>query len=612
MSILERTENLQLHKFTGSPSKAALYDIYTTDMEAIDIGFAALDETVTEAAEVVQTYNVRLETLEQCCSDVNATLLNYGSRLNAIEQVIATVSTANIDALTERVNALENKVDTNTTNIDIVRNDIKELEERVEVIEDTLVTDAALITNNTNRISILETCCDSVRATLAEYDTRITQNTADIRALEDRVTADEGNIAANAQDITILSNQTRQNTEDIQDLKDAFSELDPTSALEVVRQVSINTTNISNLQTSVNAQAQNLTALTTRVGNDESVISSQGSAITQLQEDIASVQDWESRIDAVEQTAADMTAEVSALSNEVTGLSGDVAAMDSRVTTNASDIDALDGRLTTVESKQATDESNFTALETRVAANEADLVAVHQTITNDETGLANVSSRVTALETLAGDTPLTTVAQTLSGGVVEVDTKVTNADSKATQALSLANTADTNATQAIADAAQASSDAAQASTDAAQAISDAADVASDVGDLSQLTTTDKTSVVDAINEVNAKNPLAWTLLGTANGTNSVNFGKALSAFNDLSFVIHNNTSSGGNDLYTITVPAMSLSANKIVYGSGGATCSNGIRANIQIGSDAQSAHISTVWHQGNQIQANSSLYVYGR
>ena len=465
MSIIERTELLHLTQYSGSSLMAQFVLNYNEDMRKIDGHFSDYESAInqrvsdlqTEVAQfetdmtsafntlsdTVGTFDGRVTTLEQCCSDVNTTLLNYGSRLNAIEQVIETVSTANIDALTERVNALENKVQVNETNISILRNDLHELDERVTTAEGTIVQHSGLITSNTNRITTLEQCCDDVRSTIATLDTRISNNKSEIDALKLRVTANEGNIAANAQDITILSGQVAVNTADIEDLKQGLAELDPTSQLEVVRQVAVNTTDIANLKVVTQSQAQNLTSLTNRVALDEDVISTHTGQITQLQSDIAQVQSWESRIQTCEQKADDATSAVTQIELSVQQLSASLVGVAADVADNASEISGLKTRVTNVETAQATDEANMVAIEARVAANEADLVLVHQTITNDETGLASAVSRIGALESQCGNTPLTTVAQTLSGGVEEVNTKVVNADSKATQALSIANATST-------------------------------------------------------------------------------------------------------------------------------------------------------------------------
>ena len=444
MSIIERTELLKLTQYSGSSLMAQFVLNYNEDMRKIDGHFSeyesAINQRVSDLQDVVDasvaTVNAmdgRVTTLEQCCEDVNTTLLNYGSRLVEIERVIDTVSTANIDDLTERVNALENKVETNITDIRILRNDIHEVSDRVTVTENTLVQHGTQLANHENRLTTLENCCSEVRGELTRIEGKVDSNKSEIEALKLRVTTNEGNIAANAQDITILSGQVQVNTADIEELKQGLADLDPMSQLEVVRQVAINTETIASLQTAVNAQASNLTSLTGRVANAETDIVDLKADNVVLHNEIAQVQGWESRIAGVE-------SEVSALGDDVDAVEATVATYDTTlaglrtdVDTNTSDISAIKAKNLEYDSKIATDEAALSALTARVGANEANLQQIHQTITDDETGLSNAVSRISALETQNGDTPLGTTAQTLSGGVNEVNTKVVNADSKATQ-----------------------------------------------------------------------------------------------------------------------------------------------------------------------------------
>lgn len=501
MSIIERTELLKLTQYSGSSLMAQFVLNYNEDMRKIDGHFtdyeSAINQRVSDLQDIVNasvaTVNAmdgRVTTLEQCCDDVNTTLLNYGSRLVEIERVIDTVSTANIDDLTERVNALENKVETNIADIRILRNDIHEVSDRVTATENTLVQHGTQLTNHENRITTLENCCSEVRGELTRIEGKVDSNKSEIDALKLRVTTNEGNIAANAQDITILSEQVHVNTEDIEELKQGLAELDPMSQLEVVRQVAINTENISSLQTAVNAQASNLTSVTNRVATVEDDITDLKADNLSLHNEIAQVQGWESRIAGVEQTVSDLGDDVDAVEATVTQFGTDLSALDTRVGANETDITALKAKNVEYDSKIATDEAALSALTARVGANEADLQQIHQTITDDETVLANAVSRISALETQNGSDTLNTTAQTLSGGVNEVNTKAVNADSKATQALSEASTASANASQAMSDASQASSDVATLSTvvgdNSSGLVKDVADNTGNISDIQSL------------------------------------------------------------------------------------------------------------------------------
>ena len=115
---------------------------------------------------------------------------------------------------------------------------------------------------------------------------------------------------------------------------------------------------------------------------------------------------------------------------------------------------------------------------------------------------------------LAIDTAVATVSAKADASDAKADGAVTTANSAAStasDAAPLANTANTNATSALTTAGNAATaaSAAQSTADGAVTTANAAStkadtVAADVGDLEDLTTTVKTDLVAAINEVNGK------------------------------------------------------------------------------------------------------------
>lgn len=516
MSIIDYTQRLKLTQYTGNSIMPQFMRNYNSDMAKIDAYFdeyeAGINQTISEMqtdidnfetqiegemqvlSTEVGTYSGRITTLEDCCTAVNATLSNYGSRLNAIELVIETVSTQNIEDLIARIDALEIKVNANSTEIVTLQHDLGEAVERIGDAEATIVLHAAEITALANRVTVLEDCCVEVRATLVAYDARITQNTTDIRALEDRLTRDETNIAGNAQDIIINSQQIAVNTQDIQDLKDAFDTLDPQSALSVVRQVAINTENISNLQSSVSAQSTSISNLTSRIAGDEETIASNITRIVTLEEEFAEIENWQSEIDAATAAATQASADAAQASADVAAMQSDITSIESDITALEAADTALGTRVTTLETKVASDESAFTALEARVTANEGSITNIESTIHDDEAGLANVTSRVSALETQNGSVDISAVGNSVTDAVDKVNTKVVNAASMATQALATANSVATTVGDSnaglVKDVADNASDISAIETtigdNSSGMIKDIADNASDISDIQAL------------------------------------------------------------------------------------------------------------------------------
>lgn len=207
MSIIERTEQLNLAQFKGSSINPAILEYYTEDMKKIDDTFVALSDKVDACETLVNSYETRVSTLESRADGTDATLLNYESRLVEIERVIDTVSTANIDDLTERVNALENKVETNTLAINGLTGRVDNLEDTLQEIRNSIASNHADIVALDRRIERLEECCSEVQTKLLEIDTTLLEHAGLINGLRTDVNKNKDNIQANAQDITILATQ---------------------------------------------------------------------------------------------------------------------------------------------------------------------------------------------------------------------------------------------------------------------------------------------------------------------------------------------------------------------------------------------------------------------
>lgn len=175
------------------------------------------------------------------------------------------------------------------------------------------------------------------------------------------------------------------------------------------------------------------------------------------------------------------------------------------------------------------------------------------------------------------DTAIAGVDAKAIGADSKADTAVTAANAAsdtASNAATLANTANTNANSALAtagnaataaSAAQSSADAADTKATAAQTAATAADAKADAadakaGDLSQLTTTAKTDLVAAINEVNAK-PTGG---GTASDTTYDNTTSGLTASN-VQAAIDELAQQGGGASIIATAPANQTWAQQLTY-----------------------------------------------
>ena len=142
----------------------------------------------------------------------------------------------------------------------------------------------------------------------------------------------------------------------------------------------------ANTTLTTKADASALTALTTRVTNAEGVNTSQGSAITSLENSVNNVA-----------TGLNSKASTSALN----ALDSKVTSVDGKVTTNASSITTLQGKMTTVENGLATkaDASAVTSLTTRVTNAEGVNTAQATALTNLNTAVNGHSTSISETTT---------------------------------------------------------------------------------------------------------------------------------------------------------------------------------------------------------------------
>lgn len=450
MSKIERTTNLELTKYRGLTLPLFFGD-YSSDMQKIDDAWGTLEARFIVLENASADHETRITTLETCCNDVNITLSSYGDRLTAIENVIATVSTQNINDIIVRVDALEIKVRTNSEQIHELNDNLSDVQNRLNTAETNIRTDHALIEDNTGRIVVLESCCGEVRETLRAYDLRITKNTNDISDMLLRFERDEANIQANAQDIVIWSHQIETNAHNIDELTHALDALDPSSQLEIVRQVALNKENIEALQDLTASHTSTINSMIVRFTEDELRITDLERRMTIAEDALAQVGDWQTTIDNLSAQVTEFSdvtipaieSDVDAIGDRVTALESfqttteayetandtRVAAVESRLTTAEGGISTLGGRVTVLESASTTLENALTALTTRVTTTESDIDAIEAEIGDSNiSGLGNtitsailhLSGAVNNINTLIGSGTLATVAQNIIGAINEI------------------------------------------------------------------------------------------------------------------------------------------------------------------------------------------------
>lgn len=491
MPKIVRTNNLDLTKYTGITLPLFFGD-YSSDMQKIDDAYANIEEQISGIDTLVTSHGERITTLEACCEDVNNTLTDYGQRIAVIETVIDTVSTQNIDDIILRVNALENKVEANSLQIHEINDNLTDMQDRLATDETKIAGNTTRIVALEGRVTTMEDCCTNVNDRLNGHDIAISQIESDVSDIVVRLTRDEGNISANAQDIVILSQQVQTNAHNIDDIIHALGDLDPSSTLEIVRQVTQNTTDIEGLKTLTNNHTTRLDGYAVRFTQDEVRITNLERRMTDAEVALEQVGDWQQQIDDM-QGAVDNVVDVvvPAIQSDVTDLGSRVTAIETFDATvaqymldNTSDVSGLTSRVGVLE-------STVTSQGSIISGHTSDIARIDAQILADETQIGSIATRVSNIETDVGNQDISAYGNTVKSAILEAFSRIaTNVssinavDTKVGDLTNLTTTVTTSVVNAI-----------------NSLVTDIASVIAMIGDLTQLTTTDKSDVVSAINEV---------------------------------------------------------------------------------------------------------------
>ena len=448
MSIIERTTNLELTQYSGSSVKAQLYANYNSDMQKIDAGYATLNEAI-----------------------------NGGEGLDA-----------RVSALETSVNTIDGKADNAVSTANDAKTTAEGFDTRVTTLE--------------GKVSDLETWASGVDTTLEAYDGRLdaiedvieTVSTANINDLIARMDALEQKVDANTQAIDTLNDITISAVNRIIDLEAGLGTTNANlnalagrvtlleGCCEEVRQT------LSEHNTRINKNASDISALDVRLTRDETNIASNANDIvilaTQNSTQADQIDDLYSKYNALDPTSpTNLYSRVQTLEDVV----GDTP-LQTVAQTVTSAINELYGHATDVDA----DEVDYDNTNSGLVATDV------QGAIDEVNGKVDVdSARIGALETTVGGAGSglvkdvndlqTTVGDSNAGLVKDVaDLGVTVGDSSAGLVKDVSDLQTT-----VGDA-------------TAGLVKDVADNGDAIGDLTQLSTTVKTDLVSAINEVDGK------------------------------------------------------------------------------------------------------------
>jgi len=491
MSKINLTPFLNLITYSNIKMPILFNDL-TNNFSIIDTALSNDNTRIETINETLTLMDERVTTLETCCENVNNTLTDYGQRIAVIETVIDTVSTQNIDDIILRVNALENKVEANSLQIHEINDNLTDLQDRLATDETKIAGNTTRIVALEGRVTTMEDCCTNVTDRLNGHDIAISQIESDVSDIVVRLTRDEGNISANAQDIVILSQQVQTNAHNIDDIIHALGDLDPSSTLEIVRQVTQNTTDIEGLKTLTNNHTTRLDGYAVRFTQDEVRITNLERRMTDAEVALEQVGDWQQQIDDM-QDAVDnvVNVVVPAIQSDVTNLGGRVSAIETFDETvaqymldNTTDVSGLTSRVGVLESTVTSQGSIITGHTSDIARIDAQILA-------DETQIGSIATRVSNIESDIGSQDISAYGNTVKSAILEafsrIATNVSSISAVDTKIGDLANLTTSVKTSVV--------------NSINSLVTDIGNVLAKIGDLTQLTTTDKTNVVSAINEV---------------------------------------------------------------------------------------------------------------
>ena len=442
----------------------------------------------TENLNLTQYVNIRLPIFFNDYTDdmrkIDQAWGSIASRLSAVEEVIDKVSTQNIDDLIARIDALEEKVEVNSTQIHTINDKIDAIENRIADDETAIRNNTSQISALNGRVSVLEECCSEVRDTLTAHANKIAKNEDDISDILIRLERDESNIQGNARDIIILGEQVATNTKNIDDLMHALDDIDPSSTLELVRQVAANTDNITSLFSITSSQTSRIDGVITRIASDEAEITNLGRRMTSAEEALAQVGDWQDKIDTLDAEVQEMSGEFDTLTTLVNGYDSRITAVEQDDATFTSYMNSNNTRVGVVETKVSALETEDTVIYGRLDAVEDDITHIKQTIHDDEDGLAALTSKVGNIETDIGSEDISGYGASVKSAILEAFSRIAVNKSAIGALSNLATSAKNSLVDAV--------------NEVVQGVNN---VNTNVGDLSALTTTVKSSLVGAVNEV---------------------------------------------------------------------------------------------------------------
>lgn len=373
------------------------------------------------------------------------------TQLNSVSDV-----TANLKALTTRVNSLENTVTSHTSTIGkasdaMAGTDATGLFARIEALE-------AVDTSLDGRLDTAETDITNLKSADTRIEGKVDKNTNDIAGLKSTTGTLSTDLTNLTNRVTTAEDDIDQLQSDVDDVNEALGLSGDSSSqntafgrIKKLEETDLtHTIKIKAAADKADANATDISGLKDRMTIAEGNISTNTTAISNLQEQIGSGKGLTGRIESLEENMSTAKSDITTLKSDlgkaqatIEGHTTKLGELENGISKNASDITNLTGKVNTNITNITNLQTANEQLEGRVEANELAIGSANDKVEQSKTGslyaranynadeIAKLKTRAdnteTAVNTLNGDETVPgSVAQKIKQASVALGEQITS------------------------------------------------------------------------------------------------------------------------------------------------------------------------------------------
>jgi hypothetical protein len=424
IQISDTTTGINLIVFIETQDKTANNPIYSyTGTSASNLTFVTSTFSSTVPSDSFSSTS-EVETLTNKLNELNEEVDSTTGSIRSIEDnllgIITRVSETESDtvSIVSELSTQASSIASNKTSIETSLATVKtELEGSVTSLNTELSTQASTITlNKTDIETALDNAKDEIDNSITEAKSAITSLNSDVDDINNLATAQGLSISQNATDIALKANQTSLNSTNGNVISNTSAiGVNATAITSKVSQTDYNTLSgtVSSNGTIISQNASDITSVASRVSSNEGDISTANTSITQNATAIglkASQINLNSTNGNVSSNTSSIGVNATAIiskanQTDLNKATGDIASNGTSITQNATAITSAVTRLTNVEgvnTSQGTsitqNASGITSLATRLTNAEGVNTSQGTSITQNASGITSLATRLTNAE----------------------------------------------------------------------------------------------------------------------------------------------------------------------------------------------------------------------